>query len=73
MAYAVQTTPAWQAPSLPPFLQDFLTFRGRMNRARYWGAVLSLVCIAIRHARITACRERLHLASEQYRGQDTAT
>ena len=47
MAYAVQTTPTWQPPSLPPFLQDLLTFRGRMNRARYWGAVLSLVCIAI--------------------------
>src|SRR5262249_2916153 len=47
MAYAVQTTPAWQAPSLPPFLQDLLTFRGRMNRARYWRAVLSLTCIAI--------------------------
>ena len=47
MAYIVQTAPAWQAPSLPPFLQDLLTFRGRMNRARYWVAVLSLMCIAI--------------------------
>ena len=47
MAYAVQTTPAWQAPSLPPFLQDFLTFRGRMNRASYWGAGLILVIVAI--------------------------
>jgi len=47
MAYAVQTTPAWQAPSLPPFLQDFLTFRGRMNRARYWGAGLILMIVAI--------------------------
>src|SRR5215472_1155785 len=36
-SYAIQTTPAWQAPSLPSFLQDLLTFRGRMNRARYWG------------------------------------
>ena len=26
MSYAVQTLPAWQAPSLPPFLHDLLTF-----------------------------------------------
>jgi len=47
MAYAFQTTPAWQAPSLPPFLQDLLTFRGRMNRAWYWEAALILMGIAI--------------------------
>jgi len=47
MAYAFQTKPAWQAPSLPPFLQDLLTFRGRMNRARYWEAALILMGIAI--------------------------
>jgi len=47
MAYAFQTKPAWQAPSLPPFLQDLLTFRGRMNRAKYWEAALILTGIAI--------------------------
>jgi len=47
MAYAFQTKPGWQAPSLPPFLQDLLTFRGRMNRARYWEAALILMGIAI--------------------------
>ena len=48
MSYAVpQTNPAWQSPSLPPFLQDLLTFRGRMNRARYWNAILSMLCLSI--------------------------
>ncbi|HST09779.1 MAG TPA: DUF805 domain-containing protein [Terriglobales bacterium] len=47
MAYAFQTKPAWQAPSLPPFLEDLLTFRGRMNRARYWEVALILMGIAI--------------------------
>jgi|RhiMethySRZTD1v2_1073278.scaffolds.fasta_scaffold1726181_1 uncharacterized membrane protein YhaH (DUF805 family) len=47
MSYALQTTPAWQAPSLPPFLHDLLTFRGRMNRARYWRAVLTVLCISV--------------------------
>jgi uncharacterized membrane protein YhaH (DUF805 family) len=48
MSYAVpQTNPTWQSPSLPPFLQDLLTFRGRMNRARYWNAILSVLGLSI--------------------------
>ena len=47
MSYAVQTLPAWQAPSLPPFLHDLLTFRGRMNRASYWWAFLKLLGVAM--------------------------
>src|SRR5262245_32927801 len=46
MAYAIQTKPAWQEPLLAPFLQDLLTFRGRINRARYWGLALGLMSIA---------------------------
>jgi uncharacterized membrane protein YhaH (DUF805 family) len=48
MSYAAsQSNAAWQSASLPSFLQDLVTFRGRMNRARYWGAILTVMCLSL--------------------------
>ena len=61
MAYAVQTTPAWQAPSLPARSPDV----SRAHESRQvLGAVLSLMCIAIVMGLIAgATRAMIHVAA----------